>query len=179
MAQSSSTVSDVWWNGLGAALVGGLVAAGAAILVVFLTRAYDRRHVREQEARAAARELIKESLVFAKTVGKATTPSLEDQQVRSSAWWSWLGAQQAAQASIQAVNQDVVDRLLEAAERSQRGLNAADAVTADAVTMTAPMTVEKQKRMGEAIQTAITPVLRLELILSDWIGTRNVADFDE
>jgi hypothetical protein len=160
-------------NGLGAALVGGVVAALVATGVVLATRAYELRHAREQEARAATQELMKASLVYLNAIGEAFTNSHEHQTARWLANWTWTGAAQVAQGYVAVVSPELSQRMAVAAERSKTGLETVAAASVG------PGDEAWKVRMFEALKTATGPVLRLNTILGYWIWTGKVLDFDE
>jgi hypothetical protein len=171
MAQTCTTVGDVWWNGLGAALIGGLTAALVATGVVLATRAYELRHINEQEARAAARELMKESSAYLNALGNAITNSPEDLMARAMANWTWMGAVQGAQASIHTVKPKLVERVTEAAKRAKDLVAGVDAIG----DTRGPAW---RGQMHQAVVAAAVPVLRLNMILAEWIATGKVLDLD-
>jgi hypothetical protein len=171
-AKSCSTAAEVWWNGLGAALIGGVTAALVATGVVFTTRAYERRHVKEQEARTAARELMKDSRTFVDSFTSAALPSPDHQLARLGAYVRWMTAAQVAQASLQPVSPELSRRINEAASRLLPPVEAAAAIEMD--TDEAWM-----EPMGQTLLAATAPVLRLTEILANWIGTGQVLDFEQ
>jgi hypothetical protein len=173
MAQTCTTVTDVWWNGLGAALVGGFTAAIVATAVVLGTRSYERRHVKEQEARAAARELLKDTDTYLHAISDALTNSSEDRKARQTAHWRWLSAAQVAQGSVQAVSPELAERIVAAATRS--------GVAVELVgSLIGPAGDEAWKSlMEEALPTITDPPLALQQILAHWVGTGKVLDLDD
>jgi hypothetical protein len=168
MAQTCPTVGDVWWNGLGAALIGGLTAAIVATGVVLATRTYERRHINEQEARAAAKELMKESRVYLQAIGDALSNSPEDRIARASAHWRWLAATQLAEASMYAVDPRLVNRINVAAARSIDTLAAIDEIGVG------EGSAAWKAQMQKALTAATEPVLQLNLLLANWVGTNKV-----
>lgn len=128
MAQTSSTVNDLIWNGLGAAAIGGITGALVAFRVVKVTIKADRRHAREQEARAVVRELVHASHDFLNSIGHNDTYSPEDRQARRSAYSFWAADAEIAQASLQAIDARIAQRVALGARHADKALGEAEAL---------------------------------------------------
>jgi hypothetical protein len=169
MAQTCTTANDVLWNGLGAAIVGGATAALVAIAVVLATRRYERRHVREQEARTAARQMLRASKDYLDTIRRSYTSSPEDKRARADAHWDWATEAIATYGSVHPIAPKLADRILVAMKRVSERLGQAEALGDSA----------DQQAMRNAINALAAAVMELEAIIVDWIGAGVVREFAE
>jgi hypothetical protein len=160
------------WAALIGAAVGGAGTFAASMWGTRRVFAHEVNQARQQDARTAARDMLRESRAFLDAVAENATNRREHRVRRREACWSWLATLQVVQATLYAVTPALVGRFDTAATRIKDALQAAEEVgDEDDQTWV--------DRMEKAIKALTDPVFRLNTLLVGWIATGQVLDFDE
>jgi hypothetical protein len=98
------TDPNLWFEGLGGAIVGGGVAAATALLVVRRTDQKNRALARELHAREEARALIRECHVLGRSVAPSVSNTPEEAYARRAAFMLWVSEMQGSIPTLTAVD---------------------------------------------------------------------------
>jgi hypothetical protein len=159
---------DLWFSGLGSALVGGVVAALTALVVVRLTD----RDARLQERRTAARSevlaLLRSSSQFLRDTSAPAQDVGESQRnlrILSVLWMIELGAAVSAVAAVDDAFLRTVDRLFQRVNSTMDALLALDTTGDDLA-----QAWDVEQRYTALYRTMASELAELTVELTQWLS---------
>jgi hypothetical protein len=118
--------AELWFSGLGSAVVGGVVAALTALLVVVLTDRKNRRLAREREAREHAVAIMETNAVFQDELMHLLENTQDDVRKRALVEGRWLASYIAKAAPLLYVDQTldpILSQYLEDVHQAVKGVD--------------------------------------------------------
>jgi hypothetical protein len=159
---------DLWFSGLGSALVGGVVAALTALVVVRLTDRYARQQERRTAARSEVIALLRASSQFLRDTSAPAQDVGESQnnlRILSAVWMIELGGAVSAVAAVDAPFLHTLDRLFHQVRSTRDALLALDTTGDDAA-----QAWEVEQRYTALYRTMASELADLTGELTQWLS---------